>query len=200
MDLTEILQRVKGGDPQARHSLIQTAYDELRKLAAAKMSDQRNDHTLTSTALVHEVAMKLLAESQLPMGNRGQFFAYASKAMRNLLIDYARSRGAQRRGGDRQRFALDEVAIACREQSEDLLALNDALEQLEQSQSRKAQVVEMRYFGGMSNQEVASALQISVATVKRDWDVAKALLLRELSQHDDSTHAANEAVESPDES
>ena len=180
MDLSQILHSAEAGDSEARASLIQAAYDDLRQLAAAKMADERQNHTLTSTALVHEVSLRLLNDSRVPMGSRGQFFAYASKAMRNLLVDHARTRGRQKRGGDRQKFSFDEAMIACQEQRDDLLRLNDALAELAEVNPRKAQVVEMRYFGGLSNQEIASALSISIATVKRDWMVAKAWLLNQL--------------------
>ena len=126
--------------------------------------------------------MKILSDGDVPTESRGQFFAYASKAMRNLLIDHARTRGRQKRGGDRKRVLVEEAMIACDERSDDLLALNEALESLAEFEPRKAQVVEMRYFGGMSLQEVAYALDVSVATVKRDWDVAKTWLLSQLSK------------------
>lgn len=189
MDITQILQTAAKGDPEARASLIQAAYEDLRKLAAGKMANERQNHTLTSTALVHEVSMKLLNDSHVPTASRGQFFAYASKAMRNLLIDHARTRGRQKRGGDREKFSFDEAMVACEEQRDEFLALNDALETLADVEPRKAQVVEMRYFGGMSNQEIASALEISLATVKRDWEVAKVWLLRQLLQGDTSDAA-----------
>ncbi len=185
VDLTQILNEAKVGDSVARAQLIEAAYQELRQLAVGKMADERQDHTLTSTALVHEVSMRMLNESQLPMENRSQFFAYASKAMRNLLIDHARTRGRQKRGGDRKKFSFDEAMIACNQQRDEFLQLNEVLEQFEEIEPRKAQVVEMRYFGGMSNQEIASALGVSLATVKRDWLVAQSWLLRELI-HDDS--------------
>ena len=180
MDLTEVLQRATDGDTEARSTLIQAAYDDLRRLASGQMANQRCDHTLTSTALVNEVSLKLLNDNSIPTESRGQFFAYASRAMRNLLIDHARARGRQKRGGDRNKFAFEEAMVAAEEQCEDLLALNQALEQLAEQEPRKAQVVEMRYFGGMKNEEVADALGISLATVKRDWDVARTLLLRAL--------------------
>lgn len=186
MDFTQILQQAEAGNQSARADLIEAAYEELRKLAAAKMSDERMNHTLTSTALVHEVSIRMLDDSCVPTESRGQFFAYASKAMRNLLIDHARTKGRQKRGGDRRGFSFDEAMVACREQSEDLLALNDALEALAELEPRKAQVVELKYFGGMSNQEAADALGISLATVKRDWEVAKAWLLRELLQQSEN--------------
>lgn len=184
MDITQILKTAEEGDPEARANLVQAAYDDLRKLAAGKMAQERLDHTLTSTALVNEVSMRILNDSRVPTESRGQFFAYASKAMRNLLIDHARSKGRQKRGGGRQRFSFEEALVACEEQSEDFLALNDALESLAEMEPRKAQVVEMRYFGGMSNQEIADALGTSLATVKRDWEVARTWLLRQLMQEE----------------
>ncbi|MDA8744815.1 sigma-70 family RNA polymerase sigma factor [Rubripirellula amarantea] len=180
MDLTQILTAANAGDAEARSQLIQAAYNDLRQLAAGKMANERQDHTLSSTALVHEVSMKLLDDSRVPTESRGQFFAYASKAMRNLLIDHARTKGRQKRGGDRQKFSFDEALVACDEQRDEFLALNSALEKLAELEPRKAQVVEMRYFGGLSNQEIASALETSLATVKRDWEVARTWLLKTL--------------------
>ena len=192
MDLTQILQLAHDGDQDARANAIQAAYDDLRKLAAARMSDERQDHTLTATALVHEVSLKILGDNQVPVASRGQFFAYASKAMRNLLIDHARTKGRQKRGGDRQKFVFDEALVACQEQKNEFLALNDAIDELSEIEPRKAQVVEMRYFGGMSNQEIASTLKTSLATVKRDWTIAKTWLMLELMQ-------ANGLTEKPDD-
>ena len=180
MDLTAILQSASSGDANARAELIEIAYQDLKRLASRKMNDQRLDHTLTATALVNEVSLKMLNESSISANNGKQFFAFASTAMRNLLIDHARSKGRKKRGGDRGKFTFDEAVIACETQSDELLALNDALNALEKVEPRKAQVVEMRYFGGMSNQEVAAALDISLATVKRDWVVAKSWLICEL--------------------
>ena len=184
MDLTQLLGQAENGDAKARANIIQAAYDDLRRLATAKMADERQNHTLTSTALVHEVAMKLLDDDDVPLASRGKFFAYASKAMRNLLIDHARTKGRQKRGGNRQRLAFDEAMTASTEQRDDFLALNAALDTLAELEPRKAQVVEMRYFGGLSNEEVASALNVSLATVKRDWAVAKTWLKCELSVAD----------------
>ena len=187
MDITQILQQAESGDASARANLIQAAYEDLRRLAAAKMGGQSPDHTLTSTALVHEVSVRLLTETQLPMESRGQFFAYASRAMRNYLIDHARTKGCQKRGGDKKKFSFDEAIIASTEQRDDFLALNDALETLAKVDERKAQLVEMRYFGGLSNQEISDGLNISLATVKRDWIAAKAWLLTELRADDDES-------------
>ena len=180
MDITQILQSADSGDSQARAELVQAVYHDLRSLAGRQMSNERQNHTLSATALVHEVSMKILGESDIPTEGRGQFFAYAAKAMRNYLIDHARTRGRQKRGGDRKRVIVEEALIASEQRSEDLLALNEALEQLAELEPRKAQVVEMRYFGGMSLQEVADSLDISIATVKRDWDVAKTWLISQL--------------------
>ena len=182
MDLTRILHSAQDGDSDARARVIQAAYDDLKKLAAGKMVGESQDHTLSATALVHEVSLKLLTDNEVPVSSRGQFFGYASRAMRNLLIDHARTKGRQKRGGDRQKFEFKEAVVASQEQSDDLLALNDALDGLANIETRKAKVVEMRYFGGMSNQEVADALEISLATVKRDWEVAKAWLLKTLRE------------------
>ena len=181
MDVTAVLEQAGNGDSHARGELIQLVYEDLRKLAAGQMSHQSPDHTLTSTALVNEVALKLLSDAQIPTESRAQFFAYASRAMRNLLIDHARSKGRQKRGGQREKFQFEEALVAAENQSEDFLALNQALDALAESQPRKAQVVEMRYFGGMKLEEISQALDVSLATVKRDWDVAKTLLLHSLT-------------------
>lgn len=180
MDLTQILHQAESGSASARADLVQAAYGELCRIASAKMADERQNHTLTATALVNEVSMQLLTESQLPVTTRGQFFAYAAKAMRHYLIDHARMKGRQKRGGDRRKLEFDEAIMACQQQRDDFLALNEALDELAHVDPRKAQLVEMRYFGGMSNQEIARVLEISLATVKRDWTVARAWLLSEL--------------------
>lgn len=182
MDFTELLQRARDGDKEARADAIAAAYERLRELANAKMGDERQDHTLTSTALVHEVSLKLLSESHVPMASRGQFLAYASKAMRNYLIDYARKKGRQKRGGDRRRYSFEEAIQACQERRDDFLALSEALDVLAEIEPRKAQVVEMRYFGGLSNQEIADSLETSLATVKRDWTVAKTWLQKTITE------------------
>lgn len=155
-------------------------YDQLRALAAAHMRDERPDHTLTATALVHEVSLKLLEGVNVKAANQGQFLALAAKAMRNLLIDHARARGRQKRGGDQERLTLDESLAACQERNQELIDLDEALERFSKIDSRKGQVVELRYFGGLSVEETAEILEVSPATIKRDWEVAKAWLLREL--------------------
>ena len=140
MDFTELLRRANEGDTEARAEAIASAYDRLRELAVAKMSDERQDHTLTSTALVHEVSLKLLHDADVPTASRGQFLAFASKAMRNYLIDHARTKGRQKRGGIRRRHSFEEAMVASNEQRDDFLALNAALEVLAKIEPRKAQV------------------------------------------------------------
>ena len=184
MNLTEILESATSGDAVARAELIEIAYQDLKKLANARMRDQRLDHTLTATALVNELSLKLLKESRIEAKTGKQFYAFASTAMRNYLIDHARGKARAKRGGKLGKFSFEEAVLACETQSAELLALNDALEELTKIEPRKAQVVEMRYFGGMSNAEAAEALNISMATVKRDWTVAKSWLICELSSDD----------------
>ena len=184
MDVTNLLQRASQGDSQARGELIRATYGELRALADRRMRDERPDHTLTATALVHEVSVQLLERSQVPVENHGQFLALAARAMRNLLIDHARTKGRQKRGGGQKKLSLDEALVACETQTAQLLELHEALNRLAEIDPRKGKVVEMRYFGGMSIDETAAALGISPATVKRDWEVARTWLLRELQRGD----------------
>ena len=179
-EITQILQAIESGDPDARAELILAAYDDLRRLASGKMAGERQNHTLTATALVNEISANLMGDRAVPTENRGQFFAYAAKSMRNLLIDHARAKSRQRRGGDRERVSLNEADAVDDQQRKELLALNDALTAFAEVDARKAQVVEMRYFGRMTNEEIATALDVSLATVKRDWEVAKAWLREEL--------------------
>ncbi len=183
-EITQILKSIEAGDPEARAELILAAYDDLRRLAGGKMAGERQNHTLTATALVNEVSAKLLDDRAVPAENRGQFFAYAAKSMRNLLIDHARSKGRQSRGGDRQRIPLEEAEYVDQQRRNELLALDEALDRFAEIDARKAQVVEMKYFGRMTNEEIAEALDISLATVKRDWGVAKAWLWDELSDEE----------------
>jgi RNA polymerase sigma factor (TIGR02999 family) len=184
VDLTKLLRLAKNGDNEARADVIRVAYEDLRRVAEAHMRDQRENHTLTSTALVHEVAVHILEKGNVKSENRAQFLAYASTAMRRILVDHSRARGAQKRKGNRRKLELDEAFLAAAEQRDDFLRLNDALDGLVEMDPRSGQIVEMRYFGGMSLSEVAAALDVSLSTVKRDWENAKAWLLCEISQED----------------
>ena len=181
MDITEILKAANSGESTAKDQLIRTAYNKLKEIAAGRMHQQRLDHTLGATALVNEVTLKLLTESQIPVENAGQFYAYASTAMRNFLIDHARSKNRQKRGGGAQHLSFQDAIDECEKHSDEMLHLNDALNELAKIQPRHVQVVEMRYFGGMSNQEIADTLGTSLATVKRDWIQARSWLRCELS-------------------
>jgi RNA polymerase sigma factor (TIGR02999 family) len=180
MNLQPLLERACHGDHQARGELIRVTYDQLRTLAAAHMRDERRDHTLTATALVHEVSLQLLEGAAVTATNQGQFLALAARAMRNLLIDHARARGRQKRAGGLHKLSLNESLAAYDDRNQELVDLDEALERFSQIDARKGQVVELRYFGGLSIQETAEILDVSPATVKRDWEVAKAWLLREL--------------------
>ena len=168
MDLTQLLQRAKNGDDTARADIIRVAYEDLRRVAQAQMRDQPLNHTLSSTALVHEVAVRLLEKGCVEPVNRPQFLAYAATAMRRVLIDHARTRGAQKRKGSRKQLKLEESLVAATEQRDDFLRLNEALDELVEMDPRSGLIVEMRYFGGMSYPEVATALEVSISTVQRE--------------------------------
>ena len=175
-----------GDRTKHRRELIGKSYGELLKLAGRQMSNERATHTLTTTALANEVSVKLLEDQQLPTQNRGQFMAYASKAIRHTLIDYARGKGRQKRGGDRQRVDFDSVGEICDQSCDanrtDGQVVREAVRALAARHPRTAKVVELRYFDGLSINEVAKTLQISLATVKRDWALAKVWLRQELAR------------------
>jgi RNA polymerase sigma factor (TIGR02999 family) len=155
-------------------------YDELRRLAAHYMKGERGGHALQATALVNEAYLRLIAVEQVRWQDRAHFFAMAARFMRRILVDAARARNQQKRGGGAAELSLDEALVVAKEPREDLVALDDALATLEAIDSRKGQVVEMRFFGGLTLDETAEALQVSRDTVKRDWTFAKLWLLREL--------------------
>lgn len=181
MDLSQLLQDAKHGDRGARADLVQIAYDDLRELARAQMRSERPDHTLTATALVHEVSTRLLEQSRVPTNSRGEFLAYVFVAMRNVLITHARAKNSSKRGGGEKTVQLQEAYAASYEQPAELLELDEALSRLAEFDPRRSKVVEMRYFAGMGIDQIAVALGVSAATVKRDWSVAKVWLARELS-------------------
>jgi RNA polymerase sigma factor (TIGR02999 family) len=179
-DVTQLLLAWGKGDQSALEKLMPLVYDELRRLAKRYMRAQPREQTLPATALVHEAFLKLIDEKEKTWHNRVHFMAVAAQVMRHLLVDYARSRHSQKRGGARQKVTLDEGAAVSLERSADLVALDEALRGLEQMDPRKSKVVEMRYFGGLTVDEVAGALNISPVTVMRDWQFARTWLLREL--------------------
>ena len=165
---------MSGDDPPVVHQ-------ELRRLAAHYMRRERSCHTLQATALVNEAYLRLIEVQQVQWQNRAHFFAMAARLMRRILVDAARSRGHQKRGGGAPVLSLDEALVVPTEPGKDLVALDEALTALASVDSRKSQVVEMRFFGGLNIDETAEALQVSRDTVKRDWGFAKLWLLRELS-------------------
>lgn len=180
LEVTNLLQRTREGDLRARDELLSAIYHELRALAQAYFRSERPGHTLQATALVNEVCLRLLSRGKLPGENRMQFRAFVAKAMRHVLIDHARERKRRKRGGGLKKVPLEGVLMVEEGPSDDLLALNEALERLTTIDVRKAQVVELRYFGGLSVEEVARHLDVSPVTVKRDWGVARTWLQSEL--------------------
>ena len=168
------------GDETALDQLIPLVHDELRRLARRHMAGERPGHTLQATALVNEAYLRLIEVNQVRWQNRAHFFAMASRVMRRILVDAARARGFQKRGGGAEKVSLDEALLVSGEPRQDLIALDDALNALAAFDLRKSQVVEMRFFGGLSVEETAEALHVSADTVMRDWRLAKVWLVREL--------------------
>lgn len=178
--VVELVESARKGDQQALSALMPVVYDELRRLAARHMRRERPGQTLQATALVHDVYIRLLQDSQLSWENRAHFFGIAARSMRQILIERARARRTAKRGGSCVRVTLDPGLMAATSQSIDLEVLDEALTKLEQLDGDLARVVEVRFFGGLSIDEAAEALAISPATVKRRWTVAKAWLARQL--------------------
>jgi RNA polymerase sigma-70 factor, ECF subfamily len=180
-DITLILRRLKSGDSGAEAELLQKVYPELKKLAAKYMRQERSGHTLQATALVHEVYLRLTGNQQFEWHDRAHFFAIASRFMRRILVDYARERNADKRGGGIRPLTIDEGIAIAEDQIELALAVDGCLTRLAALDSRQAEIVEMRFFGGLTEEEIAEALQVSVRTVKRDWTIARAWLHAELA-------------------
>lgn len=184
-DITEALVALREGTPGAMERLMPLVYDQLRRMAHRQLGMEPTGHTLTTTALVHEAYLKLVDQTRAQWQDRAQFFAIAARAMRRILIDYARRYRAERRGGGpdgpASRLSLDDVDIPVAERAATLLALDDALERLGRTDAPLAQVVECRFFGGLTEDETAEALGVSRRTVARDWALAKGWLYQELS-------------------
>ena len=180
--VTRLLVAWGQGDKNAFDALVPFVHAELRRIARRHMAKERPGHTLQPTALVNEAFLKLVDVSDVRWQDRAHFFAMASRVMRHVLVDSARARGFQKRGGGAARVTLNEERAGTTERAADLIALDEALDGLAAIDPRKAQVVEMRYFGGLSVEEVAEALGVSVRTAKRDWTVAKLWLLAELTK------------------
>jgi RNA polymerase sigma-70 factor, ECF subfamily len=183
--LTLILGRARDGDESARGELLTMVYDELRRVASGLMRRERPDHTLSPTAVVHEAVIRLAGDAVFDkVADRSYLFAAAARAMREVLIDHARRRAADRRGGGRRRVPLDAVVDYFQGQGLDLVAVHEALDRLAERDERQAQVMTLRYFGGMTVSEVAGALGVSVVTVERDWRVARAWLVGQIGGGD----------------
>jgi RNA polymerase sigma factor (TIGR02999 family) len=178
--VTDLLVQWSHGDDAALAELTPLVYEELRRLAHHHMGGQRPNHTLQTTALINEVYLRLVDQTNPRWQNRAHFFAVAARAMRQILVSYARSQRAQKRGGGAVKVELDEAALVSSEESKEIVDLHEALETLGTLDSRKAQVVELKYFGGLNYDEIAEVLKISRVTVRRDWEFAKVWLYTEL--------------------
>ncbi len=181
-EITRLLLDWGSGNKAALDELMPLVYEELRRLAKYYMRGQQPGHTLQTTALVNEAYLKLIDSSQVNWQNRAHFFAISAQLMRRILVDFARARNSLKRGGEQIQITLDERLETPFERETDLVALDEALEKLAKLNLRQSQIVELRYFGGLSEEEIAESLKISVRTVRRDWSVARAWLFRELSQ------------------
>jgi RNA polymerase sigma factor (TIGR02999 family) len=182
-EVTHILAAIENGDAHAAEHLLPLVYDELRKLAAQRLAQEKPGQTLQATALVHEAYLRLVGEGEAPhWDSRGHFFAAAAEAMRRILVDAARRRGARKRGADLERIALPELAEPAKDEAIDLLALDEALRKLEALHPQKAQVIQLRFFAGCSLEETAQALGIARATAQRHWAFARAWLFGQLHQ------------------
>ena len=180
-EVTQLLLAWNDGDEGALKKLVPLVYNELRRLAQRRMRLERPDHTLQTSALINEAYLRLADVRNVRWQNRAHFFALCARLMRRILVDYARTRHYAKRGGGAQPISLDESLPVAPERSPDLVAVDAALHALAEVDARKAQVVELRFFGGLTAEETAEVLKVSVETVRRDWKLAKVWLLRELS-------------------
>jgi len=180
-EITQMLRAWTAGDQQALEKLTPLVHRELHRVARRYMAGERSGHTLQTTALVNEVYLRLVDCGQVNWHDRAHFFAVSAQLMRRILVDFARSRGYQKRGGNAPHISLDDAPPVCSEPDPNLLALDDALKALAELDRRKSRVVELRFFGGLNIEETAEILGVSAVTVMRDWRLAKIWLLRELS-------------------
>jgi len=183
-DVTQLLAQWSSGDQAALEKLLPLVYGELRRLASAYLRRERSNHTLQSTALVHEAFMRMVHQQDVQWKNRAHFFAIAAQMIRRILVDYARSQHAEKRGAGAVKLALDE-AMAVPQSSGtdvDLLGLNDALDKLAQMDERQSRIVELRFFAGLSIEETAEVMGLSPASIKREWQTARAWLFREMTR------------------
>lgn len=179
-EITRILTAIDAGDPDAADKLLPLVYENLRRLAARKLSHEKPGQTLQATALVHEAYLRLVGEEDLQWAHRGHFFAVAAEAMRRILVENARRKNRQKHGGGLQRLDLDQADLAAPQTSDDLVALDEALEKLAQQDATKAELVKLRYFAGLTSEQAANSLGISGRTAQRYWTYARTWLVREI--------------------
>jgi RNA polymerase sigma factor (TIGR02999 family) len=183
LDVTEMLKEWSDGNQDILDALMPLVYEELRRQASRYLRKERSDHTLQTTALIHEAYLKLIDQRNVEWQNRAHFFAIAAQAMRRILVDYARERHREKRGGAAENLPIEEAAfVASNEKSIDLVALDEALTRLAKFDARQARIVELRYFSGLGIDETAEILGVSNATVRRDWNFAKAWLRKEIAK------------------
>jgi RNA polymerase sigma factor (TIGR02999 family) len=181
-DITLLLAELRAGNRSAESRLLPLVYDELRRVARHYMRAERRDHTLQPTALVHEAYMRLAGQRDVDWQNRAHFFAVAAQLMRRILVDHARAHKAEKRGGTEPKIELGEGLALTEEKATELLAVDEALTRLAECDPRQARIVELRFFGGLSEEEAAEVLGVSARTVKRDWSVARAWLFKEINK------------------
>lgn len=181
-DVTELLDAYRRGDEAAIDEVVSLVYAELKRIALRELRKERSDHTLQPTALAHEAYVRLVGQRDAAWQNRAHFLGCAARAMRNILVDHARARRAEKRGGGDARVELREDARAVPARSVDLLALDEALGRLAELNARQARVVEMRFFGGLSNEEISETLEVSHGTVSNDWNAARSWLRIQLDR------------------
>lgn len=179
--ITDWLARISAGDRRAVDQLLPVVYEELRRLAESQLRLERADHTLQATALVHEAYIRLIGQQNVAWQNRAHFMAVAAQAIRRILVDHARARGSEKRGGGRARISLDSQLAYDESQATDLLALDESLERLAERHPDKARVVELRFFGGLTNDDIANVLGVTTRTIERHWQFARAWLFREIA-------------------
>jgi len=192
-DVTLLLNEISGGNQNAAAALVSLLYDELHEIAARYLQHERRDHTLQATALIHEAYLRLVDQQNVEWKNRSHFFGVAAQLMRRILVDYARSHQAIKRGGSVPKISLDDAIVFSKEQPENLVALDQLLTRLSAVDSQQGQIVELRFFAGLSVEETAEIMDISPATVKRDWAMAKVWLARELKAGDNRQSQATSA-------
>ena len=192
-DVTLLLNEISSGNQNAAAELVVLLYDELHAMAARYLQHERRNHTLQATALVHEAYLRLVDQRSVQWKNRSHFFGVAAQLMRRILVDYARSHQAIKRGGSVPKISLDDAIVFSKEQPENLVALDQLLTRLSAVDSQQGQIVELRFFAGLSVEETAEIMDISPATVKRDWAMAKVWLARELKAGDNRQSQATSA-------